>query len=74
MKIKAHVIFFKKDDFGSTINESPWILVLAAKFFSTSRKPIVGNSVLYFSLVSVIFFLEKCNLDKLLVIVQIIYT
>jgi hypothetical protein len=64
MKIKAHVIFFKKDEFGSTINESPWILVLAAKFFSTSRKPIVEYSVLsYLWNGFCYFFLEKCNLD-----------
>jgi hypothetical protein len=64
MKIKAHVIFFKKDDFGSTINESPWILVLAAKFFSTSRKPIVGYSVLFYLWNGFCyFFLEKYDLD-----------
>ena len=42
IKAKDHVILFKTDDFGSTINVSPWILVPTAKSFRTPSIPIVG--------------------------------
>ena len=39
------MVLFKVDNFGSTINISPWILVPAAKSFRTPSIPIFGYSV-----------------------------
>ena len=43
MKIKAHMVLFKVDNFDWAINFSPWILVPSANSFKVFRISIVQN-------------------------------